>query len=160
MTTSSAGDTKRPALPLAAGFRQTMPRRLVWATVGRLRSHCTVEDIANDLAARQLELPRSTIYRALDALVRSGVIHVAHFGGGPARYEPASEPHHHAIWRRCHSILHLENRLTRELEVHLELQHHFHPTRVDAVTLGYCAKCTEAGTEVCVTSESRPSASA
>ena len=35
--------------PLAPGLRQTLPRKLVWEAVVRLRGHCTAEEIAADL---------------------------------------------------------------------------------------------------------------
>ncbi|MGI8914766.1 MAG: Fur family transcriptional regulator [Chloroflexota bacterium] len=133
------------APPLAPGLRQTLPRRLVWEAMGRLGPHCTAEEIADHLAARELELPRSTVYRALEALVVSGAIRAVHFGGGPARYEPIREQHQHAICQVCHGILHLEHALVRELEAHLARDHHFRPVQTEVVVIGICAGCVESG---------------
>jgi Fur family transcriptional regulator, ferric uptake regulator len=136
--------THTPA-PLAPGLRQTLPRRLVWEAIVRLGPHCTAEDIATDLEARQVSLPRSSVYRALEALEASGAVKAVHFGGGAARYEPAGEAHQHAVCQVCQGILHLENALIRELEEHLERDHRFTPVRTDVTVIGICAHCAEAG---------------
>lgn len=136
---------ERKAPPLAPGMRQTMPRRLVWGALERLGAHCTAEEIAADIEAHHLNIPRSSVYRALDALEASGAIKAVHFGGGPARYEPAGDPHQHAVCQVCRGILHLENALIRELEEHLEHDHHFTPLRTDVTVLGVCAHCAEVG---------------
>ncbi len=135
--------------PLAPGMRQTLPRRLVWEALSRLGPHCTAEEIAGDLDDRQLQLPRSSVYRALDALTASGAVRVAHFGGGAARYELAGEAHRHsmchAICQVCHGVLHLEDSLVRDLEAHLEHDHHFTSTQTEVVVVGVCAHCAQAG---------------
>lgn len=133
--------------PLAPGMRQTLPRRLVWEAMVRLGAHCTAEEIADDLDAHNVSLPRSSVYRALEALDASGAIEAVHFGGGPARYEPAGEAHQHAVCQVCRGILHLENALIRDLEEHLEHDHRFTPLRTDVTVVGICAHCAEAGTE-------------
>ena len=131
--------------PLAPGMRQTLPRRLVWEAMTRLGAHCTAEEIAIDLEAHGLSLPRSSVYRALEALDASGAVRAVHFGGGPARYEPTGEAHQHAVCQVCQGILYLENGLIRELEEHLERDHRFTPMRTDLTVVGICAHCADAG---------------
>jgi len=125
-------------------MRQTLPRRLVWEAMARLGPHCTAEEIAADLEAHSISVPRSSVYRALEALEDSGAVKAVHFGGGPARYEPTGEDHQHAVCQVCRGILHLENALIRELEEHLEQDHHFTPVRTDVTVVGICAHCAEA----------------
>jgi Fur family transcriptional regulator, ferric uptake regulator len=136
--------TRVPA-PLAPGMRQTLPRRLVWEAMARLGPHCTADAIAADLEAQGMSVPRSSVYRALEALEASGAVKAVHFGGGPARYEPTGEAHQHAVCQVCQGILHLENALIRELEEHLEHDHHFTPVRTDVTVVGICAHCAQAG---------------
>ena len=125
----------RSAAPLAPGLRQTLPRRLVWEALARLGPHCTAEEIAADLEAHGVSLPRSSVYRSLEALDASGAIKAVHFGGGPARYEPSGEAHQHAVCQVCRGIMHLENALIRELEEHLEQDHRFTPLRTDVTVI-------------------------
>ena len=139
----------KTAPPLGPGKRQTLPRRLVWESLGRLGPHCTAEEIAVDLEERHLQLPRSSVYRALEALTVSGAVREVHFGGGAARYELASEEHEHAlchaICQVCHGVLHLEDELVRELESHLQHDHRFTPLRTEVVVVGVCAHCARSG---------------
>ncbi|HEV7214381.1 MAG TPA: transcriptional repressor [Chloroflexota bacterium] len=139
------GRLARSGAPLAPGLRQTLPRRLVWEALARIGPHCTAEEIAAELEARHVGLPRSSVYRALEALETSGAINAVHFGGGPARYEPSGEAHQHAVCQVCRGIMHLENALIRDLEEHLAHDHHFMPTRTDVTVLGICAGCADAG---------------
>jgi Fur family transcriptional regulator, ferric uptake regulator len=135
----------QPPAPLAPGLRQTLPRRLVWEAIVRLGPHCTADEIALDLETQHVSVPRSSIYRALEALEASGAVRAVHFGGGAARYEPTGEAHQHAVCQVCQGILHLENALIRDLEEHLEHDHHFTPVRTDVTVVGICAHCAEAG---------------
>jgi Fur family ferric uptake transcriptional regulator len=135
--------------PLAPGMRQTLPRRLVWEALSRLGPHCTAEEIASDLDDRQLQIPRSSVYRALEALTASGAVRVVHFGGGAARYELAGEEHRHAVCHAicqvCHGILHLEESLVQDLESHLRQDHRFAPAQTEVVVVGVCAQCARTG---------------
>jgi Fe2+ or Zn2+ uptake regulation protein len=124
-------------------MRQTLPRRLVWEAMARLGPHCTAEEIAADLEAHRISVPRSSVYRALEALEASGAVKAVHFGGGPARYEATGEEHQHAVCQVCRGILHLENSLIRELEEHLQQDHHFTPVRTDVTVVGICAHCAD-----------------
>ncbi|MCL4544442.1 MAG: transcriptional repressor [Chloroflexi bacterium] len=127
--------------PLAATFRRTLPRQLVWESLVRLGPHCTAEDIASDLANHGIDLPRSSVYRALEALDASGAIRAVHLGSGATRYEVSSAAHHHAVCQQCHRIFHIEGEFVRELELHLEREHHFLPLQSDIVVIGLCPEC-------------------
>jgi Fur family transcriptional regulator, ferric uptake regulator len=111
----------------------------------RLGSHHTADEIAAELEASGERFPRSTVYRALDALAASGLVRTVHLGAGPTYYEEAAEQHQHAVCEVCEGILHLEHALVSELEQHLEERHHFKPTRTDVVVVGVCAACAEGG---------------
>ena len=141
----SEAPRQEAAAPLAPGLRHTLPRRLVWEALGRLGPHCTAEEIAADLEARHLGLPRSSVYRALEALEASGAVRGIHFGGGAARYECASAEHQHALCQVCHGVLHLENALLRPLHDHLEREQHFTPLRTEVLVVGVCAHCAAEG---------------
>lgn len=52
-------------------------------------------------------LDLATIYRNLELFVTDKVARKLHLGdNGEARYEVASQPHHHAICTDCHEVLH------------------------------------------------------
>ena len=126
-------------------MRQTRQRQQVWDAVRRLGGHCTAEEIAAELQREQPAFPRSTVYRALEALSTSGALHAVRLGSGPIHYEVATEDHQHAICQVCQGILHIEHDLVVELERHLEELHHFRPVRTDVLVVGICDQCARGG---------------
>ncbi len=74
---------------LAPGMRRTAQRQMVYDAIVRLGGHCTADEITLDLHRTKPGFPRSTVYRALDALTASGSVYAAHLGDGPTHYELA-----------------------------------------------------------------------
>ena len=132
------------AAPLAKGMRHTRQRQAVWEAVLSLGGHCTAEEIAAELEKRGPGFPRSTVYRALDALTSSGALHAVRLGEGPVHYEPATGEHQHAVCQVCNGILHIEHDLVRELEDQLESLHRFHTVRTEVLVVGVCDACARA----------------
>jgi Fe2+ or Zn2+ uptake regulation protein len=127
--------------PLRPGMRQTRQRQQVWDAVHRLGGHCTADEITAELQHEQPGFPRSTVYRALEALSTSGALRAVRLGDGAIHYEVAVEDHQHAICQVCQGIMHIEHGLVAELERHLEERHRFHPVRTDVLVVGVCDKC-------------------
>lgn len=132
------------AAPLAKGMRHTRQRQAVWEAVQRLGGHCTAEEIAAELDKRSPGFPRSTVYRALDALTSSGALHAVRLGEGPVHYEAATGDHQHAVCQVCNGILHIEHDLVRDLEGQLETLHRFHTVRAEVLLVGVCDACARA----------------
>jgi len=130
--------------PLAKGMRHTRQRQAVWEAVLRLGGHCTAEEIAAELDKTARGFPRSTVYRALDALTSSGALHAVRLGEGPVHYELATGEHQHAVCQVCNGILHIEHGLVRELEDQLESLHRFHTVRTEVLVVGVCDTCARA----------------
>jgi Fur family ferric uptake transcriptional regulator len=86
--------------------------------------------------------PRSTVYRALEALTASGSVYAAHLGEGPTHYELASGDHHHAVCQVCGGVLHIQEELVNSLEAHLQDLHRFKPVRTEVLVVGVCESCS------------------
>jgi len=126
---------------LAPGMRRTAQREMVYQTIVRLGGHCTAEEITEDLHKTRPGFPRSTVYRALEALTASGSVYAAHLGEGPTHYELASGDHHHAVCQVCGGVMHIQEELVAELENHLEEGHGFRPVRTEVLVVGVCDDC-------------------
>ena len=126
---------------LAPGMRRTAQREAVYQAIVRLGGHCTAEEITGELHRTRPGFPRSTVYRALEALSTSGALRAVRLGSGPIHYEVATEDHQHAICQVCQGILHIEHDLVAELERHLEELHRFRPVRTDVLVVGICHEC-------------------
>jgi Fur family ferric uptake transcriptional regulator len=134
---------------LAPGMRRTRQRELVWETVRATGPHVTADEIATEIAKRAPGFPRSTVYRALEALTASGDVLTVRLGAGPTLYECGTTGRHqHAVCQSCSAILHLEPELVGELEKHLEEMHRFKPLRTEVVVVGVCDGCARSGNRV------------
>jgi Fur family ferric uptake transcriptional regulator len=133
-----------PAPRLQPGMRNTAQRREVYEAIGRLKVHCTAEEISGEVRRKRASFPRSTVYRALEALTASGAVYAVHLGDGPTHYELASGDHQHAVCQVCGGVLHLEHELVAELEQHLEETHRFKPARTEVLVVGICDSCARA----------------
>ena len=127
---------------LAHGMRRTSQRKMVYDAIVRLGGHCTAEEITTELHRTKPGFPRSTVYRALDALTASGSVYAAHLGDGPTHYELASGDHHHAVCQVCGGVMHIEEELVSELEKHLAHGHGFRPVRTEVLVVGVCEECS------------------
>lgn len=114
---------------------------MVYSAIVSLGGHCTADEIAAELRRSQPRFPRSTVYRALDALTASGSVYAAHLGDGPTYYELASGDHHHAVCQVCGGVMHVQEELVSELERHLEKGHGFKPVRTEVLVVGVCDDC-------------------
>ena len=129
-------------LMLAPGMRRTAQRQAVYNAIVRIGGHCTAEEITVELHKTQPAFPRSTVYRALDALTASGSVYAAHLGDGPTHYELASGDHHHAVCQVCGGVMHIQEELVHELEEHLAQGHGFKPVRTEVLVVGVCDDCS------------------
>lgn len=91
----------------ARGERMTAARRAVLLALATTPGHLSVEELHTRAADGRL--PRSSVYRALDALSALGVVQHIHLGHGATAYHLRDElePHLHAQCRRCESVLDL-----------------------------------------------------
>src|SRR6202140_3491315 len=124
----NAGDSR--FLMLAPGMRRTAQRTQVYNAIVGLGGHCTADEITAELHRTKPGFPRSTVYRALDALTASGSVYAAHLGEGATYYELASGDHHHAVCQVCGGGLHLQE------------GHHFKPLRTEVLVVGICDSCS------------------
>ena len=127
---------------LARGMRRTAQRTMVYNAIVRLGGHCTADQIAAELHRTKPGFPRSTVYRALEALTASGSVYAAHLGEGPTHYELASGDHHHAVCQVCGGVLHIEEELVSTLEKHLAEGHRFKPVHTEVLVVGVCDECS------------------
>jgi Fur family ferric uptake transcriptional regulator len=123
-------------------MRRTRQRQLVHDALVRLGPHSTADEIVAHIRRQEPAFSRSTVYRALDALVASGSVHAVRLGTGAAHYELAGEAHQHAVCERCRGVLHIEGELVSELTDHLRERHRFLPYRTEVLVIGTCDGCS------------------
>jgi Fe2+ or Zn2+ uptake regulation protein len=90
-----------PAVRPGVRQRKTWQRGAVLAAVGAAPCHLTAEDVYRRLRRGSRSIGLATVYRALDAFVREGLIEPAHVGDGKVRYGLAARHHDHLVCLGC-----------------------------------------------------------
>ncbi len=81
-----------------AGWRFTRQRAAVYEYLQSVESHPTAEDIYAAVRHDNPKISLATVYKALEALVDSGLASKLSSADGPARYDCRSDSHYHV---RC-----------------------------------------------------------
>jgi len=87
-------DEVRKALE-AAGWRCTPQRLAVYDYLCETEHHPTAEEVFQSVRFQVPKISLATIYKALEALVSSGLATKLTAGDGSARYDARSEQHYH-----------------------------------------------------------------
>jgi Fur family ferric uptake transcriptional regulator len=90
-----------------AGLRRGGARRAVVEQLARERCCVTAQEIADSLQATGSRVGIASVYRALEALDRIGLVQRVEVGDGGTRYEaviPGGEHHHHVVCDSCGRI--------------------------------------------------------
>lgn len=129
-----------------AECRPTAQRLAVLAALGD-GDHLTVEAIMARTRRRFPTLHRSTVYRALDALVDVGVVLRTDLGGHSLHYELARDHrHHHAICGSCGAVAHLHDAGLRSLAQALAAETGFGLDPEAELTIpARCPSCAQEG---------------
>ena len=121
----------------------TRQRMAVAEVVLASADHPSVELLRARVNSRGVHVGLATLYRTVDALVKSGLVLEHDFGEGFKRYEPAGErsEHAHLVCHRCGAVVEFTNeRLERMFRMTAD-EHHFHYERHRVEIHGVCAAC-------------------
>lgn len=125
------------------GERMTGPRRAVLAALVAHPGHLSADGVMDAVAESEGVIPRSSVYRALEALTVIGAIQHLHLGHGATAYhlKGASGPHPHAQCRKCGAILDLPADLMDGITARLAQELHFQLDSTHVALSGTCAEC-------------------
>lgn len=123
----------------AGRVRTTWQREAVLRVVASTRCHMPAEEIHRRLRRGRRPIGLATVYRALEAFVREGLVEAVHLGDGRVRYGLTSRHHDHLVCLGCGAWEPLEDCRARRLP-------HRHPSGFRATGhrlefFGYCARC-------------------
>lgn len=91
------------------GLPLTTQRRVVFEAICAREDHPTADHIYDAIRPRLPEISRTTVYRILDTLVRTGMITNICHPGSAARFDPKIRHHHHLVCMRCERIADIES---------------------------------------------------
>jgi Fur family ferric uptake transcriptional regulator len=127
-----------------AGLRMTPQRLMVMDAVFHHGGHITAEDIHAKVQALYPYVDLSTVYRTLQVLKDQGLVVELQMPDGPTQYEATLDgSHHHAICRRCGTMLDLRSDALDPIREQLLAQHGFRAEFSHTAILGLCKTCAE-----------------
>lgn len=87
----------------AAGLKLTAQRLAIVEQFADDLSHPTAQELYERLTQTFPTMSFATVYNTLDALASAGLSGTLRLGNA-ARFDPNTEPHHHAVCERCGAI--------------------------------------------------------
>jgi Fur family peroxide stress response transcriptional regulator len=94
---------RREGLPL------TVQRRTILEALLEREDHPTADQVFEMVESRVAGVSRTTVYRALETLVRLGVIRRIHHPGTSARFDGKTYRHHHLVCMYCSRVIDFED---------------------------------------------------
>ena len=89
-------------------------------------------------------LSLGTVYKTLDALEQAGLARKVSVTGQAARFDARTEPHHHLICSRCHTIIDLFDAALDNVAPSVDLGG-FRTEQVSIQVHGLCRSCAPIG---------------
>jgi Fur family ferric uptake transcriptional regulator len=85
-------------LCIEKGLKMTGQRRVIASVLSEAADHPDVEELYRRAVALDNRMSIATVYRTVRLFEENGILERRDFGGGRARYEPATPgPHHHIV---------------------------------------------------------------
>jgi Fur family transcriptional regulator, ferric uptake regulator len=129
-----------------AGLKRSAVRNAVIEAFFACEGHVTVDELL--LRAREVlpSVGHSTVYRTMKLLVEYGEAVSRDFGGGHARFEPASGRHHdHLVCTQCGAVREFEDEDIEQLQQQVARRLGFEIDSHRLELYGRCASCRSAG---------------
>lgn len=126
-------------------LRLTPQRLAVLEAVRQASDHPTALEIFRRVQAAHPGIAYGTVYTALNALVKMGLIYELKFGDDASRYDGRMEPHHHALCLRCGALAEVEIALSDGQWAQVTEQTGFDIQHHHIQFSGYCPRCRGKG---------------
>lgn len=125
-----------------AGMRVTSQRALILEILRQGQGHLDADEIYRLARQKRPRISLSTVYRTMQALKRSGLIHELHFDEVHHHYEvmPARE-HHHLVCLGCGQVVEFEYHLSSHVTKNVPEVKGFRITHSELSMSGYCPRC-------------------
>src|SRR5918998_5722878 len=111
------------------GQRVTPQRLAIHGAMRSLDRHVTADEVLQRVSGRVPGISLPTVYATLELLAELGLVRRVDVGEGPARFDPRTDPHHHAVCRRCGRIEDVDARARLDSTVAAARRRGFEPER-------------------------------
>jgi Fe2+ or Zn2+ uptake regulation protein len=126
----------------ARGRRVTSQRLVIHRLLHELGTHATVEDVFDAVAERLPGVSLPTVYATLELLEEIGAVRRVAIPGGPALYDPRTDPHHHFICRACGRATDVDADVELGPALRAAARHGLAVSHAEVLIAGTCDKCS------------------
>ncbi|MBI5030377.1 MAG: transcriptional repressor [Chloroflexi bacterium] len=124
------------------GHRLTPQREMVLSVICESQGHISADEILKRVRKRYPYLNKSAVYRTLDLLTRTNLVHPTDLGQGCIEYEIHQHPHHHhLLCRNCHKMVEADESIFDSVEKTLREDYGFVADLDHFAIYGLCRKC-------------------
>ena len=88
----------------ARGLKMTPQRQLLFRLLHGNDTHPTAESLFERASHEMPGISLRTVYQTMNDLVAMGEIEQVSVGGGPARFDPNTDDHHHVVCDTCGTV--------------------------------------------------------
>ena len=125
-------------------MRASTVEQVILETLSHEHAHLTSLQVFEGIRERLPALNQSTVYRALERLVKQGKVTVSDMGTGSAVYELLhSELHHHLVCQNCGCVETIGHEQVGAFLGEIAQRFDFKMTTNHLVLFGMCARCRE-----------------
>ncbi|MDY6893513.1 MAG: Fur family transcriptional regulator [Chloroflexota bacterium] len=123
------------------GLKLTPQRRLIVDAIHEADAHLTAEEIIAHVQARMPEVHKSTIYRTLELLERTGCVFKSDLGDHAIYHHAEECHHHHLVCSKCGKTIECDEELFATVEESLANKYGFSVNFKHLVINGLCEEC-------------------
>ena len=123
------------------GLKLTPQRRLIVDAIHDEDVHLTAEGIIAHVQAKMPEVHKSTIYRTLELLERTGCVFKSEFSDHTIYHHAEEGHHHHLVCNICGKTIECNEDIFTPVENSLAEQYGFHVDFKHQIMSGLCEEC-------------------
>lgn len=139
----------------AAGKRITPQRKLILSILAESSQHLDAHDIYERGRSRDMHLSLSTVYRTLNILKDTGVVHELHLEDDHHHYElDGKDEHSHLVCLGCGQVIEVNGAVFAGAAMAAGEAYGFEIASARVELMGYCVACRKARQEI---SQQQPS---
>ena len=127
------------------GLKLTPQRRLIINAIHDTDVHLTAEEIITHVQAKMPEIHKSTIYRTLELLERTGCVFKSELDEHSIYHHAEDGHHHHLVCSNCGKTINCEEDIFAPVERLLQEKHGFQIDFKHIVMSGLCEECRSKG---------------
>ena len=123
-------------------IRTSSVDQIIIDTLSKEQTHMTSLQVYEEIRRKLPAVNKSTVYRALERLVKNGKVSVSDMGTGSAVYEILTDGlHHHLVCQKCGQVTLLGHKEVGRFFKALEKKNKFQITTNHLILFGVCESC-------------------